>query len=206
MITTIQQGDNPVTLALRHYQNPERWTDIVEANGLRLPFIVSNPQEYPDRKVLGYGDAILIPEDPPTQPLTPLSAEVATYGQDWFWDEDTFQIIRPGMPVTLDRGINNLRKALLRRLITYPGELPADPNYGCRIADHLGESATVWRAELAALDVVETLYQDPRVKTAFAMATYLPEGELFAAALVEPIPPAESFALNLRVGGQGVRF
>lgn len=204
MITTIQHGDTPITLAVRHYQNPDRWTDIVHANDLTYPFIVPNRADFPDRKVLQHGDPLLVPEQPTTQPLTATDAESNAYGVDLAWNEFSFQVLPPGGRLTIDRGIQNLRKALYRRLITYPGELKADPTYGCRVRDHLGEPAAFWRAELSALDVLETLFQDPRVYDAYVFAEYLPSGELYIASLVFPIPPAESFALNLRAGGNRV--
>lgn len=84
---------------------------------------------------------------------------------DLWWREDG-AVIAPGGHPLAESGPSQLAKALYRRLITYPGELPAHPEYGCRLRDYLGSPGDAWTARLAALEAKVALEADPRVARA----------------------------------------
>lgn len=203
----IQPGDTIIRLAQRHLGNSNRWRELATLNRLRYPYVADDAASWvaAGARVLGPGDAILIPTQADARPLTQAQAEDRAYGIDVGWNDANFDVIREGARLGLDRGIRNLAKALYRRLITYPGELPAHPAYGCRIRDHLGQPASAWRSRLAALDVQEAMLRDPRVVAADVTAEYLGSGELRVSAAVTPIPPSESFTLAVTIGAGGAR-
>jgi phage baseplate assembly protein W len=199
----VQAGDTILILALRHLGSSDRWRDLVTANSLTYPYVTADPTPWraAGGHVLTTGDAMLVPALGPITPLTQEAAEAATYGVDLAWSASTLGILSEGTRIGLDRGVRNLQKALYRRLITRPGELPAHPAYGCNAAQHIGHPATTWRARLAALDVQAALERDPRVQSTSVTVEYMPTGELRATALVTPIPPSESFSLSVTIGG-----
>ena len=80
---------------------------------------------------------------------------------DLAWDASTFTLIQQGQGLGLEDGARQLAKALYRRLITYPGELPAHPEYGCRLRDYAGMPADAWVARLAALEAKRALMEAP---------------------------------------------
>lgn len=203
----VQPGDTIVALAQRHLGSSDRWRELALLNRLRYPFVADDAAAWVavGVRVLGPGDAILVPTQADARPLTQTQAEDRAYGIDVGWNDATFDVIREGARVGLDRGVRNLVKALYRRLITYPGQLPAHPAFGCRVRDHLGQPATAWRARLAALDVQEAMLRDPRVQDATVTAEYLGDGELRVEAAVTPIPPSEAFTLAVTIGAGGIR-
>ena len=199
----VQAGDTILILAQRHLGSSDRWRDLVTTNALTYPYVTSDPTPWLalGGRVLTTGDALLVPAAGPVTPLTQEAAEAATYGIDLAWSASTLDILPEGTRIGVDRGMRNLQKALYRRLITRPGQLPAHPTYGCNAAQHLGHPATAWRARLAALDVQAALERDPRAQSTSVTVEYTPSGELRATAVVTPIPPSEAFSLAVTIGG-----
>jgi phage baseplate assembly protein W len=198
----VQPGDTILRLAQRHLGSSDRWREIATVNRLAYPYVVEDPAPWraAGATVLAPGDIVLIPLAPDAVPVTQEQGEQIAYGIDLGWSESTFDLVREGNRLALDRGVKNLAKALYRRLVTRPGELPAHPTYGCMAYQHLGHPMTEWRARLAALDVATALRQDPRVLAASVEVEYVPPGELRATAVVTPIPPAETFTLIATIG------
>lgn len=60
-------------------------------------------------------------------------------------------------------GPDNVQGAVLRRLDTPLGDLPAHPDYGCRIWDLLGEPMVQGWADEFLAAVREALAQEPRI-------------------------------------------
>jgi len=87
----------------------------------------------------------------------------------------------------LEEGPSQLAKALYRRLTTYPGELPAHPEYGCRLRDYLGQPADDWVLGLVALEAKQALLQDPRVQDARVEAEVRGD-TIVVTAYVTPVP------------------
>lgn len=199
----VLDGDTILVLAQRHLGSSTRWRDLVTTNRLDYPYVTMDPGPWraAGARVLTSGDPMLVPAAGPSIPLTQESAEARAYGIDLAWSDHTFDLIPEGARLGLDRGVRNLQKALYRRLITRPGQLPAHPAYGCAAAQYLGQPATSWRARLAALDIQTALERDPRVTSATVTVEYTPAGELRATALVTPIPPSEAFTLGVTIGG-----
>ena len=199
----VLDGDTIFLLAQRHLGSTDRWRDLVTTNRLDYPYVTAEPEAWRDagQRVLTIGDPILIPDRGVAAPLTQEQAEARAYGIDLAWSDTAFDLLPEGVRLGLDRGVRNLQKALYRRLITRPGQLPAHPEYGCQVTQHLGHPATTWRARLAALDVQTALERDPRVQSTTVTVEYTPMGELRVTARVTPIPPSETFTLGVTIGG-----
>lgn len=105
---------------------------------------------------------------------------------DLFWLPAPGSILEGGGPFH-EEGAPQLAKALYRRLTTYPGELPAHPEYGCRLRDYLGKPAEAWVLRLAALEAKAALLQDPRVAEAEVEVEAVGDG-LLVTARVTPVP------------------
>jgi uncharacterized protein len=60
-------------------------------------------------------------------------------------------------------GADNVQGAVLRRLDTPLGNLPAHPDYGCRVWDLLGEPMVQGWADEFLAAVRESLAQEPRI-------------------------------------------
>jgi phage baseplate assembly protein W len=117
---------------------------------------------------------------------------------DLAWDATDFVLIQQGQGLGIEEGARQLAKALYRRLITYPGELPAHPDYGCRLRDYAGMPADAWVARLAALEARRALEADPRVRSVWVEAHY--EGDyLIVEALVEPIEGYDVIPVRVEV-------
>lgn len=115
---------------------------------------------------------------------------------DLFWTAPS-SVLEAGTPLP-EEGVSQLAKALYRRLTTYPGELPAHPEYGCRLRDYLGEPAEAWVLRLAALEAKAALLQDPRVAEAEAEVEAVGDG-LLVTARVTPVPGLGYDEIWLRV-------
>lgn len=121
--------------------------------------------------------------------------------RDLGWSSKTLELIMEGTAPAMEGGHQQLAKALYRRLVTYPGELPAHPTYGSRLRDYVGEVASEWRARLAALEAKVALEADPRVRAVTAStAKYRADGALEIAVTVEPVD-AEPLSMTIIVEG-----
>lgn len=202
MIAYVHSGDTIILLAQRHLGSSLRWRELATLNNLDAPYIADNPAPHRAQglTVLGPGDTLTLPGMPPG---TPLDAEEQTYGIDLGWDQAHYAAMVEAGIWHLDRGVRNLAKAIYRRLVTRYGELPAHPDYGSALHEHLGEPASRWRAQLAATDAKHACLQDNRVQAVEAEAEYLPNGELRVTLGVTPIPPGQTFMLPIVIHGGG---
>jgi len=123
---------------------------------------------------------------------------------DLWWREDGAVVA--GTPLS-EAGPSQLAKALYRRLITYPGELPAHPEYGCRLRDYAGQVGDAWVARLLALEAKAALEADPRVAAVRVEAELLGEAVVLTARVT---PQAglgyDEILLRIEVGPSGVRY
>lgn len=201
----VQPGDTIIRLAVRHLDDAGRWPEIVELNGLGAPYVSDDPAPFVAQglSVRGPGEPLLIPVEAGQHSYrTQAQAEYQTYKIDLGWQDLEADLLYEGDRPGLDRGLRNLIKALYRRLITRPGQLPAHPDYGCKVHQHVGKTASAWRARLAALDVKAALEGDPRVQAVTAEVVYNPDGDLRITAYVTPIPPSETgIRLDATIGG-----
>lgn len=197
----VRPGDSIIGLATRHYGYPGAWRELAAANGLESPYIVADRSGMTHLRVLGPGDPLVLPVLGDRGFRELLRVEYDAYGIDLGWGHTSYDLLLEGNILGLDRGLENLMKALYRRIITRPGELPGRPSYGCRVHEHLGKEATPARAKLAALDVRAAMLQDPRVVDAAVEATWHVTGALHLVAEVTPIPPNEVFTMPITIGG-----
>lgn len=124
---------------------------------------------------------------------------------DLGWEAVDYALLGNGVGVDPEDGPAQLAKALYRRLITYPGELPAHPEYGCRLRDYVGQPGDAWQARLAALEAKAALERDPRVREAQVEAWYQGEG-LVVEARVRPVEGLDEILVRVVVpqgGGHG---
>ncbi|MGM8838393.1 GPW/gp25 family protein [Thermus sp. 93170] len=117
---------------------------------------------------------------------------------DLAWHPSHYTLLLEGAGLGLEGGMQQLAKALYRRLITYPGELPAHPDYGCRLRDYAGLPADAWVARLAALEAKRALEADPRVERAEVEAYHDADG-LQVVAKVKPVAGWDEIVVEVRV-------
>lgn len=103
-------------------------------------------------------------------------------------------------------GFDNLKAALLRRLITSPGAVVHRPNYGVGIKDYQGAPITLPLQRRLALRIAEQFEQDDRVEevsgVSFSATDETPE-KLQIAVRVIPVGLAETELKFIPFGGEG---
>jgi len=119
---------------------------------------------------------------------------------DVAWDPVLYALLSEGR-LSLEEGSEQLAKALYRRLITYPGELPAHPDYGSRIRDYVGQVAQGTTLQLVEVEAERALMMDPRVRSVRAEAYLSPEGALVVEARVEAQEPYGDVTVRVEVPG-----
>lgn len=124
---------------------------------------------------------------------------------DLYWDEGGAVLLQEDL--LEESGPSQLAKALYRRLITYPGELPAHPEYGCRLRDYVGLPGDAWAARLMALEAKAALEADPRVQRVLVEAEGAGDGVIITAR-VTPVEGLgyDEIVVRVEVGPQGVRY
>ncbi|PIG96874.1 DUF2634 domain-containing protein [Deinococcus sp. UR1] len=188
--STVEAGENVVSLAARLTGDPLRWQELVRLNKLRAPYIASEPRA----GVLSPGDAVLYPA--PDSPATLPNAaqlEQRTYKRDLRVQRG--DLVLSGSTLVTDAGLPNLQAALSRRLMTLVGRHPFHPAYGSLIPLHVGAIADAARLRLAVSDARRAVMRDPRVQDCTITGLWQ-ESELVLTLNVTPIPPGTPFTFT----------
>lgn len=178
-------GDTLQLVAYRELGDATNWARLAWFNNLLAPFITDDPLLASDRVLLS-GAQIKIPttvaESQPTD--TSVSDVLKT----------DCQLVNRRLtvdPLTGDfalvSGRENLKQALVHRIITDPGELMFHPGYGCKIQRRRGNKNAPVAMLLGRMDVQDALEQEPRLKRINSITT-ISTGDVLAATVdVTPI-------------------
>jgi phage baseplate assembly protein W len=102
--------------------------------------------------------------------------------RDLAFDADGDLVVAPTGDVQVARDEDVLRQDILDRLACLPGELPAHPEWGCRIKSLLGAPDTPRTRMLALRHLREALEDDARVEDAsinIQQIGFTPEEKVF---------------------------
>lgn len=150
-------GDTVQAVAQRAIGDSREWMQIVRANKLDYPYFdfsgpggaASADYAAAGLRVFGSGDSVKLP-----------GADGAAVGMDPLGRD----LDPDGAPGTLIGGIENLRRALLRRLQTPVGYLPHHADYGSALPSYIGQPLTPSLVGSVRAEVARTLMADPRVQ------------------------------------------
>lgn len=169
----IKCHDRLELLAYRLLGDVRQWRELAELNRLDPPYIADDPTPFraSGLRVMGPGDLLAYPGDTPEPPpVSPYEADAEAYGRDLRLEGG--YVVPQGGSLALVVGKENLLAALIRRLNTGIGGLPAHPDsYGTRFREYLGILGGTQETELIRLEAEATLLQDRRVEQAAVAAT-----------------------------------
>lgn len=171
---TIQQ------LAVRYLGAASRWAEIAQLNRLDAPFISPDAATYKASglNVLGSEDQISIPSTADVSTPDLFQAESEAYGVDLAWDSELLGLIPQGVGFAWDRGIENLRKKVIRAILTRRGDLVHRPEVGNKAWDYVGEDFAPWKAEAAALETKAAVLAIKQITAVDVVAEFGVDGAL----------------------------
>jgi phage baseplate assembly protein W len=194
----IHAGDSLQKIALREMGSADRWRDLIYLNNLRHPYIVADATEAAAAPgTLYYGQQIRVP--------AATSAAGAVVDAEELFGKDVRlangRLDADGGDFALERGLANLRQAIVLRLETDPGDLMYHPDYGCHVRSVLGEKHTPTWSGLATGFVQRALLAEPRVRRVLRTRVESAGDVLNIESSVVPIQENTAVDLNLVVGG-----
>lgn len=181
----VQHDDTVQYIAQKYYGSPTQWEKIVEYNTLEYPYIVYDT----DRKVLNpehwvtIGDTLIIPVE---QSMFDNEETRQGIGEELILSlalGRDLNIIGDAKPQTMHNsvdkfglvpdehgdvavvsGVENIKQATIKRLMTPRGSLLLHPNYGSTITQFLGSNTT--RETLTKIDteIQATIKKDSRIQ------------------------------------------
>lgn len=179
----IRHGDTLQTVAFRELGDARRWTELAWINDLVPPYITAD-QDLSGPRVRMPGALIAVPAAMP----------MAGAAEDPEAVFDTDCRLRRGLlhadesgDFELVAGRENLKQALIHRVVTDNGELIYHPQYGCGVRRLLGVVNRPTGALLAAEYVKSAVLSDDRISVV-TRATATVEGDATAVNIqAEPI-------------------
>lgn len=195
---SIGHGDTIQGIAQSQAGSVDFWHKIVKYNKLEYPYIVDSPDikvKNPEGWVT-IGDSIVIPIevdllDTDANTLNKRDQELVlslALGRDLSMSSDEDYIRNRGShdeifslsagskgDVATVQGVENLKQALLARLLTPLGSLLLHPRYGSTIHDLIGKKNTIDNMRILEDEIVKTLKKDSRVESVYAESSYINE-------------------------------
>lgn len=183
---TIAYGDTIQAIAQNEMGTMTRWQEIIEYNTLSYPFIVDTLDEklaHPG-DVVTIGDTIIIPieidlMDTDAESLGNRDRELImglALGRDLAvsYQEETAgaqALYGESMGLGIDRqgeiktvsGVDNLKQAVINRLLTPRGSLLMHPSYGSNLYNLLGQATNTETLVMIEDEIVSTIKKDGRV-------------------------------------------
>lgn len=195
---SIGYGDTIQSIAQTQAGKVDLWHKIVQYNKLEYPYIVDtvemkikNPEGW-----VTIGDTIVIPIevdllDTNVKELNNRDQELIlslALGRDLSMTADEGYFKTRGShdeifslsasdkgDVKTVQGVENLKQALIARLLTPMGSLLLHPRYGSTIHELIGKKNTVDNMRILEDEIVKTLKKDSRVERVYAESSYIEE-------------------------------
>ena len=184
----ISQGDTLQSIAQRYYGNVNEWHTIKDYNNLKYPYIVKQGQEHiadPENVVM-VGSTITIPIE---QSLMDVNTDNFTrrdinnvldlvLGRDLSMIDTPYDYAERGLQgeifslnskngdVSTVRGVQNLKQAVMARLLTPKGSLLLHPNYGSELHKIIGKNTT-GVARIIEDEITKTILVDQRIANVY---------------------------------------
>lgn len=178
-------GDTLQLIAARELGDPARWVDLANINELLPPYVTDDPALASSRVLLS-GSVIIVPAQTPvsetsqsTDPDSVYELDLGLIGGHLSANENgDFQVFT---------GRDNLRQALVHRVVTERGELLWHPEYGALIRSLIGVVNGPTASTLAAKYAEATLRADPRVREVASVIAEVSGDIISVSATVVPI-------------------
>lgn len=179
------RGDTLQTISLREMGDSGFWHDLVWLNDLIPPFVTDDPLLAGPRVVLS-GEKIAIPTsgtgvDPDEIETFGVDISLSSIGKLSDVDGD-FQT---------ESGYQNLKMALLRRIVVEKQELGFSPGYGCWVGLIRGEKLGAAQLALAAFYVKSSILEDDRVSDVLSCVAVADGDSIKINATVQPVDGKE---------------
>jgi phage baseplate assembly protein W len=225
----IAYGDTLQGIAQARLGSLHQWQDIVELNDLKYPYIVDTVEEKMENKdhLLTIGDTVLIQLPDTSSPnvsttLSELSEEdkadiyALSLGKDFNLlpsynhsndrggSQNEFELQGSGGgSLDTNKGIENLKQAMLTRLLTPVGSYIGHPNYGSYLHRYVGRRNTPETAALINLEIERTLKKDGRVQRVRFNRSRIQQNSYSAHFTVYPMDLEDAFEFIVGFEGSG---
>lgn len=222
----IKQGDTLQSIAQEVSGNMSNWVDIAKYNNLKYPYIVATPEE---KTINGttycYGDELIIPYESSLSELETLvlensdkdditrlalgvdlnlTADVGELQARGTTDEVLSLSSDKGGRISVVKGYNNLKQAILLRLNTPKGTMPLHPEYGSTFGYMLGKKNTYANAVIIKTEIERTIRMDKRVSEVTVDVAQINQESLDIKIVVVPMGFDEQIVLVTRMDDSGV--
>lgn len=155
-------GDSLQLIAYREMGDANAWAQLAWFNNLIAPFVTDDPLLASDRVLLG-GRQIRIPTTVAQPQPSSTSADDVLLSDCQLLNRRL--TVNPATgDFNLVCGRENLKQALIHRVVTDPGELMYHPAYGCKIQRRRGNKNAAVAILIGRMDVQDALAQETRLK------------------------------------------
>lgn len=175
-------GDDLQAIAAREMGDANRWYELVWINGLKHPYITSDPRVVGDGVLLA-GDFIRVPAPRGVQAVASEQAQV--FERDCAMSGRMLQAEDGDLLVVA--GAKNLKQQLEHRITTPRGQMRRHHEYGCMAPKLKGSANTAVANALAAQYVKSALLADYRVSSVPSVSSALSGDSVRVTARAEPV-------------------
>lgn len=203
---TIQQGDTVQSISQAYFGVVTEWRRIMQYNSLKYPYIVSREQKLknPERFVT-IGDIITIPietsfldravddfgkRDRELVLSLALGKDISMIANERHFsskgtsDEILELSANSKGDIQITIGVENLKQAVIARLLTPRGSLLMHPDYGSELHLMFGR-ATQEQAKFIEIEFISTIKKDGRIGEVTVVESYVREGQYYGEFTVE---------------------
>lgn len=195
----IQETETLEQIAQRHYGDATNWYPIVLYNSLEYPYIVNSIEEKMDNieGLKTTGDELIIPVeqnilDDAHQRMSSNDRETIinlTMGRDLRMNKDsryyntyggsteTMELSEDGLgDLDTVAGVENVRQAVIARLMTPKGSLLLHPDYGSDLNQYIGLRTGFGMVPVIDTEIIRTIKSDGRIQNVTKVHSSITEG------------------------------
>lgn len=225
----ITKGDTIQGVSNRYLGETSFWRSIVDYNKLEHPYIVDSISEKlknPER-LLTIGDTIIIPieqnlmgqnvhelntGDKDKIMELSLGSDLSGMGGDKLYQQqgnrdEVFELTASSKgDIALAKGIDNVKQAIIARLITRRGSLTNHPSYGSDLEELIGTPVNMMTLKLIDDEILRTIKKDGRVTNVVKVKSNI-DGEVYQGEFEVYISSIdELFTLLIEEYEEGIRI